>query len=141
MVDKTGKTVYARTFNWSSTGVATGSARQTVQFTLPVGTEADRFRDVHGGRQRHSIGAIPEFDGAGQDYRNEVQRRARAAGDRSAPDGVREADEGGVSHVMIYVDLNNDGKPGITEPRRSRTISVTIRSPEFRPGRTTPFAK
>jgi hypothetical protein len=33
-----GITRYARTFNWSSTGVATGSALENVQFTVPSGT-------------------------------------------------------------------------------------------------------
>jgi hypothetical protein len=37
IVDSAGKVFYARTFNWSSTGVATGSTRETVQFVLPKG--------------------------------------------------------------------------------------------------------
>ena len=37
MTDKQGNIVYARTFNWSSTGVATGKTPQSVQFTLPAG--------------------------------------------------------------------------------------------------------
>ena len=32
-----GHTLYARTFNWSSAGVQTGSTPETVQFTLPTG--------------------------------------------------------------------------------------------------------
>jgi hypothetical protein len=32
-----GQVVYARTFNWSTTNVATGSANETVQFLLPSG--------------------------------------------------------------------------------------------------------
>src|SRR5206468_12289720 len=35
--DATGKVSYARTFNWSSTGVATGNMPESVQFTLPTG--------------------------------------------------------------------------------------------------------
>jgi hypothetical protein len=34
--DKAGHVFYARTTNWSSTGVATGTARETVNFTLPA---------------------------------------------------------------------------------------------------------
>jgi hypothetical protein len=35
--DDSGGVFYARTFNWSSTGVATGSTPATTQFTLPAG--------------------------------------------------------------------------------------------------------
>jgi hypothetical protein len=34
--DKAGHVFYARTTNWSSTGVATGTSRETVNFTLPA---------------------------------------------------------------------------------------------------------
>jgi hypothetical protein len=37
LVDNAGHVGYARTFNWSSTGVATGSTPETVEFTLPTG--------------------------------------------------------------------------------------------------------
>src|SRR5262249_43322059 len=37
LVGSDGTVYYARTFNWSSTGVATGSAVVTTKFTLPVG--------------------------------------------------------------------------------------------------------
>src|SRR5262249_10347724 len=37
LVDANGHVAYARTFNWSSTGVATGSTLESVQFTLPAG--------------------------------------------------------------------------------------------------------
>src|SRR5262249_31866361 len=37
LVDASGKVAYARTFNWSSTGVATGSTLESVTFTLPTG--------------------------------------------------------------------------------------------------------
>jgi hypothetical protein len=36
LTDTSGNVSFARTFNWSSTGVATGSAPETVQFTLPA---------------------------------------------------------------------------------------------------------
>jgi hypothetical protein len=36
LTDANGNVSYARTFNWSSTGVATGSAPESVQFTLPA---------------------------------------------------------------------------------------------------------
>ncbi len=32
-----GQTLYARTYNWNNTGVATGATLETVQFTLPAG--------------------------------------------------------------------------------------------------------
>jgi hypothetical protein len=35
--DSSGHVFFGRTFNWSSTGVATGNTPETVQFTLPVG--------------------------------------------------------------------------------------------------------
>ena len=39
LVDPTGQVFYARTFNWSSTGVATGSTVETVNFTVPPGVD------------------------------------------------------------------------------------------------------
>lgn len=36
-IDASGTVSYARTFNWSSTGVATGSTPESVNFTLPAG--------------------------------------------------------------------------------------------------------
>ena len=41
--DSSGNVYYARTFNWSSTGVATGSAPVTTQFTLPAGHSLSDF--------------------------------------------------------------------------------------------------
>jgi hypothetical protein len=38
-----GEVFYARTYNWSSTGVATGDARETVSFTLPAGIPSGRY--------------------------------------------------------------------------------------------------
>ena len=37
ITDATGKVAYAQTFNWSSTGVATGNMPETTEFTLPSG--------------------------------------------------------------------------------------------------------
>jgi hypothetical protein len=37
LTDSSGRVFYARTFNWSSTGVATGNALVTCQFVLPAG--------------------------------------------------------------------------------------------------------
>jgi hypothetical protein len=37
ITDSTGRVFFARTFNWSSTGVATGNALVSTQFTLPAG--------------------------------------------------------------------------------------------------------
>ena len=39
----TGNVSYARTFNWSSTGVATGSTPTTTEFTLPAGIAAGNY--------------------------------------------------------------------------------------------------
>src|SRR5262249_41774851 len=44
LTDAAGHVTYARTFNWSSTGVATGSTSQTVQFTLPPGTPLSTYQ-------------------------------------------------------------------------------------------------
>jgi hypothetical protein len=41
--DPSGNVFYARTFDWSSTGVATGSTPVTVQFTLPSGAPPGRY--------------------------------------------------------------------------------------------------
>jgi hypothetical protein len=38
-----GNVFYARTFNWSSTGVATGTAPETVSFVLPPGVAAGNY--------------------------------------------------------------------------------------------------
>jgi hypothetical protein len=43
LTDNLGNVKFARTFNWSSTGVATGSLVETVQFTLPAGTNPNAF--------------------------------------------------------------------------------------------------
>jgi hypothetical protein len=45
----TGDVHYARTFNWSSTGVATGSTPETVNFTLPAGMLPGRYSLVESG--------------------------------------------------------------------------------------------
>jgi hypothetical protein len=37
LTDANGNVTFARTFNWSSTGVATGSTQESVEFTLPAG--------------------------------------------------------------------------------------------------------
>jgi hypothetical protein len=37
VTDSAGQVLYARTYNWSSTGVATGNTLVTTQFTLPAG--------------------------------------------------------------------------------------------------------
>jgi hypothetical protein len=37
ITDSAGNVLYARTYNWSSTGVATGNTPETTQFTLPTG--------------------------------------------------------------------------------------------------------
>ncbi len=41
-----GNTYFARTFNWSSTNVATGTTPETTQFTLPAGTNLSDFSSV-----------------------------------------------------------------------------------------------
>jgi hypothetical protein len=43
LADAQGNEFYARTFNWSSTGVATGSASVSTDFTLPVGIPAGTY--------------------------------------------------------------------------------------------------
>jgi len=40
---KTGNVYYARTYNWSSTGVATGNLAESTQFTLPPGLAGDPY--------------------------------------------------------------------------------------------------
>jgi Kelch motif len=46
VTDATGKVFYARTFNWSSTGVATGNALETTQFVLPSGVNTSSLSIV-----------------------------------------------------------------------------------------------
>src|SRR5262249_20924573 len=43
LTDATGNVFYARTFNWSSTGVATGRLKETVAFSLPAGIPAGDY--------------------------------------------------------------------------------------------------
>src|SRR5207245_10000958 len=43
LTDSDGNVSFARTFNWSSTGVATGSSLQSVQFTLPPGRASGTY--------------------------------------------------------------------------------------------------
>jgi Kelch motif len=43
LTDAIGKVSYARTFNWSSTGVATGSSVVTTAFRLPTGIKAGTY--------------------------------------------------------------------------------------------------
>ncbi len=44
--DFSGNTYFARTFNWSSTGVATGTTPESTQFVLPPGTNLSDFESV-----------------------------------------------------------------------------------------------
>jgi hypothetical protein len=46
LTDSTGIVRYARTYNWSSTGVATGSIPESVQFTMPHETPAVNLLSV-----------------------------------------------------------------------------------------------
>lgn len=43
LTDANGNVLYARTFNWSSTGVATGGTPESVQFTLPAGAASGPY--------------------------------------------------------------------------------------------------
>jgi hypothetical protein len=43
LTDDSGNVFYARTFNWSSTGVATGSTPQSTLFTLPAGLSSGHY--------------------------------------------------------------------------------------------------
>src|SRR5436190_9447283 len=108
MNDKNGNVVYARTFNWSSTGIATGSTRETTKFTLPPGrklTDFTTFTVIANG-----IPSLPFQNSStpgqitGYKY-NDLNHN-----------GMREPGEPGVPHVTIFVDLNNDGKLSILEP-------------------------
>ena len=51
-------TFYARTFNWSTTDVATGSMSETVDFTLPAGLAAGNYALVVSGA---GVSGIPLF--------------------------------------------------------------------------------
>ena len=44
LVDQSGNVSYARSFDWSSTGVQTGSTPETVQFSLPAGLSPGPFQ-------------------------------------------------------------------------------------------------
>jgi hypothetical protein len=46
ITDGTGRVFYARTFNWSTTDVATGSATESVQFSLPAGINTNNLSIV-----------------------------------------------------------------------------------------------
>ncbi len=46
LTDSSGKVTYARTSNWSSTGVAGGSTPQSVQFALPTGKTISDYSSV-----------------------------------------------------------------------------------------------
>src|SRR5262249_11394689 len=46
LVGSGGSVYYARTFNWSSTGVQTGNTVQTTQFSLPTGLPAGTYSVV-----------------------------------------------------------------------------------------------
>ena len=43
LTDPNGKVFYARTYNWSSTGVATGSTPESTSFSLPIGLPANTY--------------------------------------------------------------------------------------------------
>jgi hypothetical protein len=121
MTDKNGNIVEARTFNWSSTGFAKFGQTQTTQFVLPAGrklTDFTNFTVVTNG-----IASLPFQNAAvpgsisGKKFNDLLGPLDAVTGLPTAgPDGALEAGEPGIQGVIIYVDLNGDGKLGVTEP-------------------------
>jgi hypothetical protein len=109
MTDKSGNIVYARTFNWSSTGVQTGSKVVTTQFTLPSGTTLNDFNDF-------TVVANGIPSAAFHFSFTTAQTISGVKFNDLNGDGIRETGEPAVSHVTIFLDLNNDGKLSIVEP-------------------------
>jgi hypothetical protein len=95
ITDSAGQVLYARTFNWSSTGVATGTTPETTQFTLPTG--------IVGG---YSVSVIAN----GIASAPFVQQLSGVVFNDLNADGNRDPGDPGLAGWTVFVDLNGDGQ-------------------------------
>jgi GEVED domain-containing protein/dockerin type I repeat protein/Kelch motif protein/SdrD B-like protein len=109
MTDTSGNVVYARTFNWSNTGVQTGNQIVSTEFALPAGKTFNDFNDFT--VVANGIPSVPfHFSPA------KPQTVSGTVFSDTNADGIREGGEAGIPHITVFVDLNGDGKLSVMEP-------------------------
>jgi hypothetical protein len=102
IVDSAGNVLYARTFNWSSTSVATGDTPETTQFTLPAG--------IVGG---YSLSVVA--NGIASDPF--VQQISGVVYDDLNGDSTRDPNDPGLAGWTVFVDLYGDGLLHADDPQ------------------------
>jgi hypothetical protein len=95
ITDSSGQVLYARTYHWSSTSVATGSTPETTQFTLPAG--------IVGG---YSVSVIAN----GIASAPFVQQLSGVVFNDVNADGTRDPGDPGLAGWTVFIDLYGDGQ-------------------------------
>jgi hypothetical protein len=95
IADSAGNVLYARTYNWSSTGVATGSTPETTQFTMPAGV-------VGGFSVTVIANGIPSAPF--------VQQLSGVVFNDLNSDSTRDPGDPGLAGWTVFLDLNGDGQ-------------------------------
>jgi hypothetical protein len=104
VTDSAGQVLYARTYNWSSTGVATGDTLETTQFTLPAGVIGSYSLTViaNGIASDPFVAQTPQLSGV---VFNDLDGSGTADG--SNP---------GLAGWTVFIDLHGDGVPHDDDP-------------------------
>jgi hypothetical protein len=105
ITDSAGNVLYTRTYNWSSTGVATGSTPETTQFTLPAGIVGSYSVTVIANGIASNV-FVQQISGV---VFNDVNQT-----------GTRDPGNPGLAGWIIFIDMHGDGQLHEDDP-----ISVT----------------
>jgi hypothetical protein len=113
-----GAVSFARTFNWSSTGVATGATPVSVQFTLPAGLSSGNYQVsvVANGIASASVSLTVDPTISGKVFFD------------TNLNGTLDAGESGRVGWTLFDDLNNDG---VFEPGEPSTVTGAGGSYQF----------
>jgi hypothetical protein len=95
ITDSAGNVFYARTYNWSSTGVATGSTPETTQFTLPAGIVGSYSVTVIANGIASNV-FVQQISGVVFNDLNQT--------------GTRDPGDPGLAGWIIFIDLHGDGQ-------------------------------
>jgi hypothetical protein len=95
ITDSAGNVLYARTYNWSSTGVATGSTPETTQFTLPSGVVGSYSVTVIA----NGIASNPFVQQISGVVFNDLNQT-----------GTRDPGDPGLSGWTVFIDLHGDAQ-------------------------------
>jgi SdrD B-like domain/Kelch motif len=94
ITDSAANVLYARTYNWSSTGVATGSTSETTQFTLPSGIVGSYSVTVIANGIASNV-FVQQISGVVFNDLNQT--------------GTRDPGNPGLAGWIIFIDLYGDG--------------------------------